>query len=237
MITRTCLLASLLLVFSSQDAFGQTFWIDSFETTGPTLGVGGTRAVSVGHANSTDGTNCAVGDYFFRTTMTGAGALGSGFDADFSAGADGSFIWRGEDLDACIVNPDTITWTGIDIMGMTGLLFSGRFAARDTQPFETTDRITVQWRIDAGALNDGLQFAPDGLGNLALDTNFDGTGDGAALTTTLTEFTFLMGATGASLDLVVTVSIDAGSEEFALDLFQVAGNGMVPVELKSFDIE
>jgi hypothetical protein len=165
--------------------------------------------------------------------MLGTGPLGSGFDADFSSGADGSFIWRGEDLDACLQNPDFIFWDNIDITGRTGLVFSGRFAARDTQPFETTDAIRVSYRIDSdvGAYTVALVFTPDLSGDLAESVS------GTKLTTALTNFTFAIPVTGTTLDILLEADINGGSEEFALDLFEIGDNNMVPVELQGFDIE
>lgn len=237
-LNRSFLLLVFLLSLGSQHAFGQTFWIDSFEDTTPDLG-GGTRSVPAGHDSLTDGTFCAPGDYFLRTNMTsGAPLEPSGYTIDFSANVDGSFIWRAEDLDDVdcagkVSWPETISWAGINISGMTNLIIAGNFAASNTAPFETGDFIRLEYNIDAGGWITALEFLPTAASNALLEEVVSGTD----LSPTLTLFSFSTMDTGALMELRVTVSVDGGSEEIALDLFQVGGNNVLPVELQSFEIE
>src|SRR5690606_19413936 len=89
----------------------------------------------------------------------------------------------------------TITWTGIDIAGKSGLSFKGLFAANhQNNPFENelwashTDNVWVEYQIDSGPIQKLIEFRtkdPVGVERVLYeDTDFDGVGDGAPLTTT-----------------------------------------------------
>jgi len=221
------LLVTTLLTMGLQDAFGGLFWEDGFESTAPTMG-GGTRSAPL-HTN-TDGSQCAEGNYFLRTSAADDSV--PGFTRVFT-GKEGTYLWRTEDLEDCKGTPDRIEWTGIDINGRTGLIIGGWFAARDTNIFEDTDIITLEWRIDGGAWATGLSFS----GNAVISARLALNGASPLLDQTLTAYTFSPGATGMTLDLRVVVDVANASEEIAMDLFQVGDNGSLPVELQSFEIK
>jgi hypothetical protein len=169
-----------------------------------------------------------------------------GQNADFAtlvayANPDGSYFWAAEDVDATQPggngNPiQTLDFTAINIAGFTNLVFSGRFASSGNSlgagfPFDDIDDgIKIQYRINGGAWQNGLCFAPVNaptLNNLAHDTDCDGSGDGAVLTEDFTSasnpFTFNI-PDGALLDLHIEVKADSSSEELAFDFFQINGD-------------
>ena len=67
--------------------------------------------------------------------------------------------------------------------------------------------------------NDGTQFNAEPL----QDTDFDGNGDGAPITSTFTEFSGAIPGTGTSMDLRITTHLDSGDEDVAFDLLKIDG--------------
>ncbi|MEO1624340.1 MAG: hypothetical protein AAFV25_04215, partial [Bacteroidota bacterium] len=223
-------------------AQGQVFWEDNFETAGPNMGGGDRDAPNhTDRDNGSDPSVCGSSDYFYRTdcnTGTGSGSDCTGV-SDVFANVQGSFMWRGEDLDGCISDPDQLDFTGIDITGRTNLAFKGLFAcdddnnewegpaAADLHP----DSISVLYQIDGGGYLPGIVFRSDGSANATfgddrglfrVDTDNDGFGDGAtAMDKTFREFSFNISGTGTTLDIRIIAFVNGGGEEFGFDLFQV----------------
>lgn len=237
---------------------GQTiFWQDNFEGTSPNMG-GGTRNAPNGFSG-TDGSNpsgsqCGYSDYFFRTDCnlgSGTGMTCIGVSKIF-AGIQGSFCWRGEDLDGCVADPDMINFTGIDINGRTNLVFLGLFACHgavdkwegvgslDGHP----DYLSVLYQIDGGGYTEGIIFrsdasdnanSGDNRGRFRIDTNGDGFGDdGLTMGETFQEYTFDIIGSGSTLDLRFEAYVNSAGEEFAIDDFRVGFNAPTPVELTDF---
>ena len=162
------------------------------------------------------------------------GALGGG-DSDYFKITDGSDInvsysgvsgsyLAGQDLDSDGdgASKPQITWSGIDISGEGGLQFTGDFGAIGSNDYESDDFLHVEYRIDGGAWQNLIAFEEDGNGNLAEDTDFDGTGDGTVLNGTLSEFSKDIGGTGSILDFRFTARTNAGGEDFAVDDFSIS---------------
>lgn len=243
-----------ILIFNVIPAQGQVFWEDNFEGTAPNMG-GGTRSAP-NHTNTTDGSSttiCGSNDYFFRTDCNTTGSAGqncSGISETF-ANASG-FMWRGEDLDGCITDPDIINFTGINISGKTGLTFNGLFAcdgasnewegigALDGHP----DYLLVSYQIDGGGYVEGMIFRSDASANgtfgdnrglFRVDTDNDGFGDGdVAMGETFQEFNFSIPGTGTTLDLQFEAFVNGSGEEFAIDNFQLEEMEVLPVTLTFF---
>ncbi|MEO1513684.1 MAG: hypothetical protein AAFV95_01685 [Bacteroidota bacterium] len=253
---RKCLCTFLMLVMSgSLFLSAQTIiWTDDFEATTPSSG---TRSLS-GHTSSTDGSDpaaCGSSDYFFRTdcnTSSGTGMTCSGV-SDVFADIQGSYAWRGEDLDGCVTDPDIINFTGIDITGRSNLVFLGLFAC-DDDPNEWEglsaldghpDRLEVQYQIDGGGYTTGIVFRSDGSadatfgdgrGVFRVDTDNDGVGDGpTAMDKTFREFSFSISGFGTTLDLRFIAFVNGSGEEFAIDNFRVGFTTPAPVELVRFE--
>ena len=243
-----CLLLILPLAGNTQ-----VFWEDNFEGSGPNLGGGDRNAPS--HTDTDNGSDpsiCGSSDYFYRTDCNTAGSGDCTGVTDMFAGAQGSFMWRGEDLDGCIADPDQIDWTGINISGRSGLTFYGLFACDDdVNEWEGVgaadghpDYIEVLYQIDGGGYSRGMIFrsdasdpggSGDNRGLFRVDTNDDGFGDGPTLMDkTFREFSFSIPTTGTTLDLRVVAFVNGGGEEFGFDLFQIGETMIVPVTLNHF---
>ncbi len=178
----------------------------------------------------TDGEIYASGDYFVRTNIPGFNA-GNGFNNTFTNQQD-SFLWRAEDIGAggSGSDPDQIDWTGIDINGLENLLFDGYFGAA-TGFHDNMDRLSIEADIDGGGFTEILRFAENGSGNLAVDTDFDNTGDGQELDLNLERFVVEIPGTGNTLSLRLTAHNTDGSEELAFDHFTLEGNTTVTTDV------
>ncbi|MFC3192997.1 Ig-like domain-containing protein [Marinicella sediminis] len=165
----------------------------------------------------------------------------SNFSGPYS-GFDGTTFWAAEDVD----DPDgngldtqTIYFENINITGHNNLQFLGLFAAGNesgpgASKYDAADVFKVQYRINgdgADPFTDGVCFAYENNGDasnepIGLDADCDGESDGVAgrLGTSMTEYGFTIASTGFTMDLLVTVSVDAGEEELALDHLRVIGD-------------
>ena len=171
-------------------------------------------------------------------------------------GKQGTSFWAGEDHNAAgtgftasgaqgaatnsPLNELSITWTGINISGKTGLSFRGLFAANSTnEPWDNTnaclsgvgttntDYIIVQYRIDGGAYVDLIRFFNKGSATNGIhkylfeDTDGNGCGDGTQLTNVFGEFIKTIPATGTTMEIKINVYSEGASEEWAIDNFRL----------------
>lgn len=161
-----------------------------------------------------------------------------GTNADFDTlipylSGDGAFFWAVEDTDEAPGNGNPIQmleFTGINIAGHTELEFNGLFAA--TQQFLGNgfpynagqgEHVKVLYQVNGGGFQNGLWFTANVNSHLALDTNFDGAGDGAELVDVFLPYSFSI-PDGNTLDLRIEVKADSASEEVAFDSLMVIGN-------------
>lgn len=174
-------------------------------------------------------------DFFTRTD-------GSNITSSYEvSGFDGSFFFAAQDLDgeggAAVQSLEIL---GIDISGYDALSFSGLFAEDDdgsNQDWDDDDSVIFEVRIDGGDYTTVLAFENDGTefnGVPRQDTDFDGTGDGAELTSTFAQFTAAIAGTGSTLDIRVTFALNSGDEDFALDLLEISGEVAEP---GSYDLQ
>ena len=237
--------AAFMLIMTT--TFAQfEIWQEDFETNGNTT-FGGSRYTSL--ADFYD--PASDDDYFGRvhgpTEQFYLIDITTGLIANSTVsyvGYNGAFFYAGEDVDdvgATIGNPDgldtkTITFSNINIAGGTNLNFSGLFARGENDPcgastYDDPDYIEVYYQIDGGVEMLGMCFNADLECNITgdvtneplfWDPNCDGDGgEGVELTNQLAPFSFLIGGTGLLLNLKVVISMDAGSEEIAMDYFRV----------------
>lgn len=167
------------------------------------------------------------------------GAGGGDFGGDSApngvkayTGTDGSFL-TGMDMDGeGAALPVTVTWAGLDISGLSDLKFAGDFGEFFDDPgdIDVGDHIYLDVSIDGGPAQRILAFEGADLVNgdnfngfFFQDTDLDGTADGAQLDDALATFMADIDGTGSTMDLTLTVSVDSGDEDFAVDNFQIVG--------------
>ncbi|NBC31109.1 MAG: ExeM/NucH family extracellular endonuclease [Alphaproteobacteria bacterium] len=153
------------------------------------------------------------------------------------AGFDGFFL-TGQDLDGEGASlPITINWTGLNIAGLTNLQFSGDFAEFFDSPGDidaANDSLLIEYQIDGSGFQQLLAFEGADFSSTTFngifreDTDFDGTGDGAALGNAAQTFTKPIVGTGSSLDLRFSAYVDSGDEDFAADNFLLTGDDGTP---------
>jgi hypothetical protein len=208
------LILTPILILFSLSALSQLPYTEDFES-----GSGGfTTSIS----ECSDG----GGDYFIITdgsTVSGTynGALGSYFAA--------------QDIDAagCPAAAGataSVTISGIDIIGCTGLTISIDLAEDDdgaNQDWDAGDFLHIEASIDGGGSQNLIWVEGQGGFNTApfIDTDFDGTGDGTEITSSFQTFTNAIAGTGNSLTITITIQLDSGDEDIALDNIIITGTG------------
>jgi hypothetical protein len=151
-------------------------------------------------------------------------------------GFSGKFL-NAEDLNAqSELEALRLDWSDLNISGLSGLAFSGLFAARgDFQDGASPDGdyIKVQYRIDSNtsAFTNLLWFTPEVAATepdrLREDPNFDGIGTGTALSVAAQSFSASISGTGSTLDLRILMVSD-GDEELAFDSIMVTTPDGIP---------
>ena len=138
-----------------------------------------------------------------------------------------------EDIDgeSTITEPAYITWGPFNTASHTSLLFSLKIGASGVK-FDSTDYVKLSYSTDNSNWTDVLGFENDGNQyntSMYQDTNLDGTGNGTQITTTLTNFSHAIAEPGTStLYVRLSVRVDSGSEEIAIDDLKVDGyNGLI----------
>jgi hypothetical protein len=169
------------------------------------------------------------GDFFIRTDGSDHGTFvnynniqGSSYFATMDIDGEGAAL------------PVIMDFTGINITGYTDLSFSSWFAEDDdgtNEDWDNPDYVHIDYQIDGGGFQNLLHFENDGSTFNTMpyvDTDFDGIGDGTALTDSFALFTENIAGTGSTLDIRITYDLDSGDEDIAIDNLQIAGNP-VPV--------
>ena len=211
----------LFTLLIASTGIGQTTVLqESFETDG-----NGTRNTTSVPEFSDGG-----GDFFTRTDDSG---IGTSYQV---SGEDGTFYLAAMDTDGD-GNPAVLTldFDDIDISTYTNLTFAMLVAEDDDGSNEDWDdgsSFMVEVDIDnSGTFTKILQFEaielrPDGSSNVsnkepALDTDFDGVGDGTTLSSTFQEFTAAIGS-GSLVDIRLTfTNLKNGDEDIAIDNIRI----------------
>ncbi len=228
-----------ILIVASIAVHAQTqFWSDTFEDAGAPSS--GTRTPSVN--NSSGGPPATR--YFWRCATSNISLV------NVYTNIQGSKFWAGEAQQLSPVvqsSAQSVTWTGINISGKSGMSFAGMFASGpanfDIPPSSpVTDYVIVEYRIDGGAWTNGLRFFPYNptiATYLSLETTGDSVGEGVTLlnSANFTQFTFNISGTGTTMDLRLKAHVNGTSEEWAADNFRLFYASLIPVKLLSFDLE
>ncbi|MCX7552466.1 Ig-like domain-containing protein [Marinicella sp. S1101] len=204
--------------------------VESFETDGSTL-TGDGRYVSTSEFN--DGVN----DHWARTDGSDISNVSGPY-----TGFDGTFFWAAEDINdngGNGLSEQTIEFVDINISGFDNLSFSGLFGAGNTNGagasnYDISDPTVIEYRIDGSGADPytaGVCFAYQNNGDdfnepYGLDADCNGEADApfVQLTPAMQGFGFNIPATGNTLDLRISVTVDSGSEEFAFDDFTLTGD-------------
>ena len=148
-------------------------------------------------------------------------------------------FFNGEDINSPggepYENPLSLTWSNVDISGLTDLVFSGLFAAQENA-WDGNHYIKIQYRIDeanaSDPYNELLWFSSDedpieDDDELAFDADRDGVGDDTnavdVLTLTAANFSATISGTGSLLDLRILMNSNDNNEAFAFDTLTVVG--------------
>ena len=156
----------------------------------------------------------------------------SNTDVKNYTGFSGGFL-TGEDLDGEGAGlPITVTWSGLDISGLTDLTFSGLFAEFFDSPgdIDALDSFVIESRIDNGDFEtvlefEGVNFTSSGQFN----GNFGAADTGDQLGSAATLFTRSIVGTGSLLDLRISIDLNAGDEDFAIDDIIITGTRAIPL--------
>lgn len=167
--------------------------------------------------------NCLSGSDYFTLTN----------DASIPANFTNNLInfFAAQDIDGCASgSSQTITWSGISISGCTGLSFSIDLAEDDdgatNQDWDVADFVHIDYNIDGGAYTPLIWIENDGATfNSApfIDSDFDGTGDATEIKSTFQTFTNSISGTGSTLNIRITIALDAGDEDIAFDNLIITG--------------
>ncbi len=207
----------LLVTAISVNAVAQTFWSDNFEDSGsPSVGSRTTSIVefkcSSGFFKRTDGSDITWPDPF--TGYNGSKYFGA-MDIDRGPACGGNNT---------IPAAQSITWSGINIAGKTGITFKGLFGANGAATFQgiffndaannfALDYMIIEYRIDGNATwQKAIEIYPNDAtangGKMARDTNGDMVGDGPALGSALTELSGNITGTGTTLDIRIRIFVN-----------------------------
>ncbi|WP_298555855.1 T9SS type A sorting domain-containing protein [uncultured Algibacter sp.] len=203
------LLIVVLLAFNF--GYGQTKIAElTFESAG---------GYTTNDSEFTDGSQ----DYFLRTD--GSNILNEDF-----FNQQGSYYFAAQDTSpTSAILPLTLLLDDVNINSYTSLEFRIHLAEDDlgtNQHWDDTDFVHINYDIDnSGTFTDLLWIEGSGGTNTEplIDTNFDGTGDGTAITSTFTQFIENIPGTGSLLDIEIEFRLNAGGEDIAVDNIEIWG--------------
>ncbi len=175
-------------------------------------------------------------DYFLRTD----GSHMSGVSLNNTDG----FYFAAQDIDGeGAVLPVSLEINNISIEGYTNLVFSLYVAEDDdgsNQDWDASDYVHIDYDMDNSGDFSNLIHIESELtsgtnGEPRIDSDYDGVGDGTAITNTFTQFSQAIPSSGSELDIKITFFLNSGDEDIALDNILLTGDdSSLPVELTFF---
>ncbi len=162
-------------------------------------------------------------NYFTRTD-------GTDVDGTYN-NADGTFF-AAQDIgkSPCSSSPSIMYFDDIDISGMSSVIFCVDIAEDDDgikQDWDFDDFLHFNYDIDnTGTFTPMLWIEADPStlssnmtenGLPRIDTNFDGDGDGAEITSDFTQYCVAISVTGTTMDLQIEFDLDGKDEDVAID--------------------
>lgn len=166
-------------------------------------------------------------DYWIRTD-------GSNITTDRTySGIQGSWFMAGEDTDKSGTQGYVgLTLNSVNVSGYTDLSVSLLLAAGGNgNIYEYVDYISLQYSMNSGAFTQIGRFSGDSYSSsspLKSDTDFNGLGDGIALTNAFQKFTYAIPETGSALQVRIMTSMSASGEAVAVDNFLIEGTPPTP---------
>ena len=170
------------------------------------------------------GINASGRDYFIRTD-------GSNINGETFNNIQGNYYFAAQDIDGeGAILPVTFLMNNVNISGYSNIELRVYLAEDDlaaNQNWDNPDFVHFNYDIDnSGTFTNLLWIENDGSTfNSApfIDTDFDGTGDGAEITDIFTQFTQNIPGTGALLDIEIVFALDAEDEDIAIDNIEIWG--------------
>ena len=164
------------------------------------------------------------GDYFIRTD-------GSDVAADIN-NIEGSFFFGAQDIDGGqgVTLPVILTTAQIDVTGLSNLdlaVLLGEDADGSSLDWDDNDYVHFTYTLDGGSPQNLLWIESNEINGgfnseAAIDTDFDGVGDGQVLTDVLSEFSAGLDVSGASnLEIQIEFQLNSGDEDIAIDNLRV----------------
>ncbi len=177
-------------------------------------------------AEFSDGT----GDFFTRTDGTD---ITTSYEV---TNIDGSFYFAAMDIDGDQpVTPVVLSTTQIGVNGLSDVDFSINLAEDDdgtNQDWDDADYLHITYSIDGGAQQNLIWVENDGTtfnGVPLIDTDFDGTGDGAEITSVFTTYTEnITLSANSTIQFFVETNVNSGDEDIAIDNIVVTANPTGP---------
>ncbi|MCK0179483.1 T9SS type A sorting domain-containing protein [Flavobacteriaceae bacterium S0862] len=163
-------------------------------------------------------------DYFIRTD-------GSNISNENFLNIQGTYYFAAQDIDGeGATLPATLLLDNVNISGYSNIQFRVHLAEDDdgtNQDWDNQDYVHFNYDIDnTGVFTNLLWIENDGPGGNReplIDSDFNGIGDGTAITNTFTQFTQNITGTGALLDIEIVLSLDDGDEDIAIDNIEIWG--------------
>ncbi len=238
----TLLFLAFLLYFKAILYSQVTLYTESFETDGE-----GSRYFSNTY---NDCATISNPDYFLRTNtnpvLPPSNCVAGFGNALTLNGLQGTWFWAGEDIRSNAMPapgarpPGNITTQVINVSGYNTLTVSMYLATASNNGarWEMDDSINIHASLNGGTFFPVGRFVGGAVagGDLRQDLNLDGLPDGAVVSTSVfTKYTFSIPGTGTTLRVEFDFDQFGGTEESAIDLIEVKGNVVVPVELLRFE--
>jgi len=213
-----------LICISSMLNAQTTVWSLDFESTG-----GYTTSV----AEFTDGAS----DYFTRTDGTNIASTNVYYNIQ------GSYFFGAQDTDGDGGPTNlTITIDDVSIATYSNLIFKLLIAEDDAadgnQDWDADSYLHISYDINNSGTFTNLiwveaAYTENGFnGEPKIDTDFDGLGDGTAITSTFTEFSANIAGTGNTIDIKIEINmLNDGDEDIAIDsLILISQEGPLPLD-------
>ncbi|NEV92647.1 T9SS type A sorting domain-containing protein [Psychroflexus sp. YR1-1] len=208
----------MLFVFLSNAHAQTTIYTLDFETPG-------------GYTTSIPEAVDEATDYFGRIEY-GVDTPGPAF-----TNLQGQFYFGAQDIDGISSAPALpvfLNISAIDITGYTQLKLRLYLAEDDdgtNQDWDAADYVHFKIDIDqTGSYTNVLNIESSGSTNTepAIDTNYDGTGNGAAITENFTQFSANITGSGSTLDIQIEFNLNSGDEDIAIDHIEIIGLPLNP---------